>query len=328
MFDAHTHLNHEDLYMDRQKHLDNFIDIGGTGLINIGVNHDYNIRGIQICKELHNNDTTPVIGNTDKSWRYAKLSYIKSLIEKPRYNWTIQLYCTIGLHPYEVVKEDITDINMHHKIKEMCMLYAPYKEFIVGIGECGIDTYTEWSENTLSIQKDLFVQHCDLARQRWLPIIIHSRANREATHDVLKDFTDLTIYFHCRSYTPAEIKIIKKTYPDFYIGFSWNITYPTAIDIRKSLRYLVHEDEQYPEYIISWKIEDMPTELYKLSDFKNLTNFLIETDAPYLTPKSHRGKQNEPAFIKETYQYISQLLWVDIASQVINNTKKCYNIEF
>jgi Tat protein secretion system quality control protein TatD with DNase activity len=55
---------------------------------------------------------------------------------------------------------------MRHKIKEMCMLYTPYKEYIVGIGECGIDTFQEGSEVTLDIQKDLFTQQCDLARQR------------------------------------------------------------------------------------------------------------------------------------------------------------------
>jgi Tat protein secretion system quality control protein TatD with DNase activity len=141
---------------------------------------------------------------------------------------------------------------------------------------------------------------------------------------VLKEFSDLRIYFHCRSYTPEEIKIIKKTYSDFYIGFTWNITYPKAIDIRKSLRYLVHENEHYPEYIISWKLENIPTKLP--SDFTNLINFLIETDAPYLAPQSHRWEQNQPAFIKETYHYISQLLWYDITDQVIKNTKKCYKI--
>lgn len=324
MFDAHTHLNQEDLYNNRQEYLQNFINSGGTWLINIGVNHDYNIKWIQICKDLHANDTTPVIGNTDKSWRYAKLSYIKSLVEKPRYIGKTQVYCTIWLHPCEVVSEDITDINMRHKIKEMCMLYTPYKEYIVGIGECGIDTFQEGSEMTLDIQKDLFTQQCDLARQRWLPIVIHSRANREATHEVLKEFSDLRIYFHCRSYTPEEIKTIKKTYSDFYIGFTWNITYPKAIDIRKSLRYLVHENEHYPEYIISWKLENITTKLH--SDFTNLTNFLIETDAPYLAPQSHRWEQNQPAFIKETYHYISQLLWYEIKDQVIENTKKCYKI--
>lgn len=321
-FDSHTHLNSEDLYSDRKTHLDNFIQIWWVGLINIGMNQIYNTQWIQICKSLHTDDTSPIIGKTDKSGRYAKLSYDKNIVPKTRNLSIPQVYCTIWLHPYEVVTWDITDTNMHFKIKEMCMLYAPYKEFIVGIGECGIDTNQPWSEQTLSVQQDLFTQQCDLARQRWLPIVIHSRANRDATHHVLKNFTDLTIYFHCRSYTPTEIKIIKDTYPDFYIGFAWNITYQKADDIRKSLRYLTNEDENYPEHIISGKITNTS---YKHTN-KNITNILIETDAPYLAPQWQRWEQNQPAFIKETYEYISQLLWTHINTQVVDNTKKCYTI--
>ncbi len=321
-FDAHTHLNSSDLYPNRKQHFKNFIENNGIWLINIGVNHEYNTRGIEICKSLLENDTTPIVWDTNKSGRYARLSYEDSQAKKNINNKAL-VYCTIGLHPYEVVNGNITDTNMHFSFKEMCMLYAPYKEFIVGIGECGIDTYTEWSENTIDVQKDLFTQQCDLARQWNLPIVIHSRSNRDATHEVLQDFTDLTIYFHCRSYTPNEIKIIKKSYPDFYIGFTWNITYPKAIDIRKSLRYLVHENENYPEHIISWKIPDSK---FWNSNTMILSNLLIETDAPYLPPQSHRGEQNEPAYIVDTYNYISTLLWSSIDTQVVANTKKCYQL--
>ena len=324
MFDTHTHLNHEDLYINRQEHLKDFIKVGWTGLINIWVNHEYNIKWIQICKSLYKNDNTPIIWDTDKWWRYSKPSYNKNPEPITRSNNLPYVYCTIGLHPYEVVTEDITDINMHHKIKQMCMLYAPYKEFIVGIWECGIDTNQPNSIDTLSVQKDLFIQQCDLARQRWLPIVIHSRSNWEATHDVLKDFTDLTIYFHCRSYSAEEIKIIKKTYPNFYIGFTGNITYPKATDIRKSLWYLVYENEEYPKHIINWDIESK--EKRKQPEKEILSNILIETDAPYLSPQSNRGKTNTPSLIGETYKYISSLLGKDIESQIIKNAKKCYNL--
>ena len=50
-FDAHTHLNHTDLYTDRQQHIQEFTDQGGKGLINIGVDHSYNTRGIEIAKK-------------------------------------------------------------------------------------------------------------------------------------------------------------------------------------------------------------------------------------------------------------------------------------
>lgn len=322
-FDAHTHLNSPDLYPNRKEYFNNFLKAKGIWLINIWVNHEYNTRWIEICKSLQKDDTTPIVGDTNKSWRYARLSYEDAQAKKETSNNAV-VYCTIGLHPYEVVNGNITDTNMHFSFKEMCMLYAPYKEFIVGIGECGIDTYTAGSENTLSVQKDLFIQQCDLARQWNLPIIIHSRSNREATHEVLQEFTDLTIYFHCRSYTPDEIKIIKQTYPDFYIWFTWNITYPKAIDIRKSLRYLIHENEHYPEHIISGKIEENKI-LWNSSTMK-LWQLLIETDAPYLAPQSHRWQQNEPALISETYDYISSLLWTSIDTQIVENSKKCYNL--
>lgn len=320
-FDSHTHLNHEDLYANRQKHLKEFIKAWWIWLVNIGVNHEYNTRGIQICKSLENKDDSPIIWATTKSGRYPKTSY-EPTIAKEKDDSLPQVYCTIGLHPCEVVAGTITESSLYGAMREMCSLYSPYKEFIVGIGECGIDTHQEWSETSLEIQKDLFWQQCDLARQWDLPIVIHSRWNREATHAVLKNFKDLTIYFHCRSYTPAEIKVIKEKYSKFYIGFCGNISYPKAEDIRKSLRYLVHENENYPEHIISWKISEEKIDNWKLI----ISNLLIETDAPYLAPQSHRGQSNSPALIGETYTYISQLLGQDITSQVVENARKCYGI--
>jgi TatD DNase family protein len=55
-------------------------------------------------------------------------------------------------------------------------------------------------------------------------------------------------------------------------------------------------------------------------------NILIETDAPYLAPQSHRGETNTPAMIVETYKYISALLGMDITPQVVENAKRCYKI--
>ena len=322
-FDSHTHLNNEQLYPQRQQHLQDFIQKGWIGLINIGVNHEYNTRWIEIARSFH--------------WVTATIEPVRSL--RGKYNNFksehskqesdadgIGVRCTIGLHPYEVVSWDITDSNLHHKLKEMSLLYAPYKECIVAIGECGIDTHYPDSHTTLALQKDLFRQQCDLARQWDLPIVIHSRANRQATHEVLQNFKDLTIYFHCRSYTPDEIKIIKATYPKFYIGFCGNISYPKATEIRQSLRYLIHENENYPDSIISGEV-DTSYKVLGTSDRQLITNnLLIETDAPYLAPQSHRGETNTPALIGETYQYISSLLGMDIAPQVVENAKRCYKI--
>jgi TatD DNase family protein len=47
-------------------------------------------------------------------------------------------------------------------------------------------------------QKELFALHCDLAQELGLPLVVHSRAAFDQTLDVLKNYKDLKIYFHCR----------------------------------------------------------------------------------------------------------------------------------
>ena len=325
-FDAHTHLNSKELYVDRKRHLKEFQEHWWIGLINIGWSYEYNINWINISKALIENDQTPDVEKANKSWRYKKKGYYteeetKTVLK----NWFPKVYCTIWLHPYEVIEKKLAWRALQIAIKKMSYLYSPFKEFVVGIGECGIDTHQEGTESTLSTQKELFVEQCDLARQRELPIVIHSRANREATYTILKRFPDLTIYFHCRSYSPTEIDQIKTTFKKFYIWFCGNISYPKAVEIRKSLWFLTYDNTDYPAHIISWTIDSKSLPKIDTSTII-IDNVLIETDAPYLAPQSHRGETNSPAFIWETYKYISQLLGQDITKKVVENTKKCYKL--
>lgn len=85
----------------------------------------------------------------------------------------------------------------------------------------------------------------------------------------MKDFKDLKIYFHCRSYTEKEIQTLNTLFPQIWIGFTGILTYPKSESIRESL--------------LSCKKEQI----------------LIETDAPYLAPQSIRGKMNSPEKVKE-----------------------------
>ena len=305
-FDAHTHLNQSDLYINRQHHLQNFINAGGIGLVNIGVDHTYNTRGIEIASQ-------------------AQQLFPHTIVKT-----------TIWLHPYEVAIGNITTENMDEKLNQLYELYKPSnKDHIIAIGEIGIDIFHPNTEHTLQLQKEIFWLQCQWARTLGLPIVIHSRANRQATHEVLQDFTDLTIYFHCRPYWPDEIRTTKETYPNFYIGFCGNISYPKAENIRKSLRYLIYNNEDYPDHVISGKLKDissdnLPSPVNEAEQNKERGwgwgRLLIETDAPYLAPQSHRGQQNTPTLVKENYTYISSLLWHDISEQVIENSKQCYNL--
>ena len=53
-YDAHTHLNSEQLFPSREEHLKNFIYAGGQKLVNVGVNHPWNKKAIEMAKKTSN----------------------------------------------------------------------------------------------------------------------------------------------------------------------------------------------------------------------------------------------------------------------------------
>lgn len=253
-YDAHTHLNAKDLFPDRQQYLDQFINVWWAWLVNIGVDDYYNQKAIEIAQQV------------------AQDSKYTSIFVK----------AAIWLHPWEVWTKNITASNLQEKFKQVKDLYENNKQHIVAIGEIWIDTHYPWTMETLELQKQLFSMQCDRAKELWLPIVIHSRSNFEATFEVLQNYTDLVIYFHCRWYEPKEIKILKANFKHLYIWFCWNISYDKAQNIRDSL-----------------------IELTKDWDYSQV---VLETDAPYLSPQQVRKEKNKPSFIPYLYTYVANLL--------------------
>lgn len=295
-FDAHTHLNADQLFDQREQELEKFIEVGWGWLVNIWGNHTYNTRALEIASQ--------------------------ALTIAPH----IHVGATIGLHPYEASIQHITTQNLSSHLLELKKLYTPlHAKHIRAIGEIGIDTHFTWSESTLSLQKELFWLQCQRARELALPIVIHSRSNRVATFDILQYFSDLTVYFHCRAYTPKEIDIIQTTFDKYYIGFDANISYPNASSLRSSLWYLAYWTHDYPSYILSWKESDT-TSSDVVGIIPDLTHILLETDAPYLPFRDRRGKTQHPHYITRLYEYIEQLLQVDLTTQIYTNTIEYYQL--
>lgn len=178
-------------------------------------------------------------------------------------------------------------------------LHATYTEHIVAIGECGIDTHYDGDPH-IDLQKELFAQQCDLAQELHLPIVIHSRDDFASTWDVIKKYKNQKIYFHCRGYGPDEVKVIQDHFPQIWIGFCGNVTYPKAQILRDSL-YVTR-----PESIV------------------------LETDAPYLAPQKHRGQTNEPIFVTQIYDYVASITGTDplvLQQSIADNICRLYNIQ-
>lgn len=242
--DSHAHLNTSKLFANRKDYIVEFEKIGGTMLVNAWADDEYNYNWIEIAKKYNEN------------------------------NWKIFVKATIGFHPYEVVCKNITEENLEQKMSELKKMYLENKRYIVAIWECGIDTHYDWELN-IKLQQKVLKIHCDLAVEFGLPIVIHSRDDFNSTIEILKEYTDLKIYFHCRWYGPNEIKILQKMFENLWIGFCGNISYPKAQNIRDSLA-IVDRDK-----------------------------ILLETDAPYLPPQQFRGKTNYPAYVKYVYDFVA-----------------------
>jgi len=175
---------------------------------------------------------------------------------------------------------------------------------IVAIGECGIDYYYfeflkdgQTEDEVKKQQKELFIMQLDLAKKYNLPVVIHSRDAFYETLEITEKYKDLKIYFHCWGYGPNEVKKVKDVFPNLWIGFDGNITYKKAQELRDSIKNC------------------------------DLNNILLETDAPYLTPQIVRKEKNQPANIKYIYDFVSDLLNLDLwklKKQIKTNFNKFY----
>lgn len=267
MYDSHTHLNSESMYPSWQQYMDLFVQAWWKWLVNSWASDFYNQKGIEITKE--------------SMQKYPNI-FVKS---------------TIWLHPLECVENIITKDNYLSKVSDLKNIYQSNRENIVAIWEIWIDVhFPNWPE-TLQLQKEFFAIQCDLAQEINLPIMIHSRDDFDNTIDVLQNYKNQIIYFHCWGYGPEEYRRLNDIFPNLYIGFCGNLTYKNAQALRDTI------------------------------DIVDKNQLLMETDAPYLAPQVVRGQTNHPAFVQYIYEFASAHLSIPLpqfSDQIEKNFKRLY----
>lgn len=141
----------------------------------------------------------------------------------------------------------------------------------VAIGETGLDYYRDRAPR--DAQMRAFEAQIALARELDKALVIHTR---EAADDTLRilhaQAQGLRVQLHCFS-MPEHLDECLAA--GWWISFAGNVTYPANEALAQA-------------------VERVPAE-----------RLLVETDAPYLAPQSHRGKPNEPAFVRETAAFIA-----------------------
>ncbi len=151
---------------------------------------------------------------------------------------------------------------------------------VVAIGETGLDYY--YSADTIELQKTSFRKHVQAAVQLNKPLIIHTRDARQDTLDILQDEGAEKVggVLHC--FTESLEMANSAMELGFYISISGIVTFKNAAELQQTVR-------------------ELPLE-----------RLLIETDSPWLAPIPYRGKQNQPAYVKEVAQFVADLKGISV----------------
>ena len=156
----------------------------------------------------------------------------------------------------------------------------------VAIGEIGLDYY--WVSDNKEEQKNLFEEQLILANKLNLPVIVHDRDAHADTLEILKKHRPKGVVHSFSGSTETAKEILKL---GMYIGIGGVITFKNA--------------KKLPEVVA-----ELPED-----------RFLLETDAPYLTPVPYRGEINHSAMIYYTAKKISEIRNTSVES-VLNSARK------
>lgn len=179
-----------------------------------------------------------------------------------------QIYCSVGIHPHDA--DRVTE-KCYQLVRELALGNPK----VVAIGEIGLDFYRDRSPRPA--QEEVFRRFIRLARELSLPIIIHDRDAHDRIVAIMKEEQAAEVggVLHCFS---GDLEMARECIEmGFKISIPGTLTYPSNEALRDVVRGV--------------KIEHL----------------LIETDSPYLTPVPHRGKRNEPAFVRLVAERIAEL---------------------
>ena len=242
-----------------------------------------------------NNDLSVIINNCKNNGIHKLLlpnidSTTIKAVNKLSSEYANTCYPMMGLHPCSVKKDYESELAV---IKNELN-----KGDYIAIGEIGIDLY--WDRSTLNEQKIVFETQIKWAKEKKLPIVIHTRESFEEIFsiiDALND-NDLTGIFHCFSGNKEQAEHIIN-YGGFKLGIGGVVTFKNA-GLDKTLKEV------------------------------DIDHLVLETDSPYLTPAPFRGKRNESTYLTYIAEKLSSIYDCsidEIAKKTTTNALEIFKLE-
>jgi TatD DNase family protein len=198
-----------------------------------------------------------------------------------------QVYAAVGFHPTDL---DAWNDNAIENLRNL----AQSADKVVAIGEIGLDHYWVKEEAKRAIQREILKEQLALAAEVYKPVVIHMREENDAWFgSASEQLLEILSVWHAglksknnplaerpgvlHSFNGTLETAQKAIAMNFFIGVTGPVTYKSA-DQKRAIIY------QLP-----------------------ITHLLIETDSPFLAPVPHRGKRNEPAFVREIADKIAEI---------------------
>lgn len=178
---------------------------------------------------------------------------------------------SIGVHPHAAGKFAADIDGVSHAVAAA----IDEQPLTRGLGEIGLDYHYDFSPR--DIQQRVFRSQIALARERRLPVVIHTREAEEDTFRILDEekAADVAVVFHC--FTGDSAMARRALDAGYDLSLAGIVTFPRAVELQDVARLVP------------------------------LDRLLIETDSPFLAPVPHRGKRNEPAHVVQVADAIARL---------------------
>lgn len=201
------------------------------------------------------------------------------------------VYASIGVIPHHVGEMSEADIEELREMAKSC-------DKVVAIGEIGLDYY--YDEPARDLQHKWFLRQMELARELSLPIVIHSREAAKDTVDLMNQAkaSEIGGVVHCYSYSEEMTRDFLKM--GFYFGIGGVVTFKNSKKLKAAVQALP------------------------------LSNIVLETDSPYLTPTPFRGQRNDSSFLPYVVKEIAELKGLEeqeVIQATFENAKKLYRLK-
>ena len=178
------------------------------------------------------------------------------------------VWASVGIHPHEA--------DQHADLGAAELREAAGHPKVVGLGESGLDYYYDKSDR--QVQQALFRTHIGVARETALPVIIHTRDAEDDTIAILEDELGKGAFpalIHCFTASAAFGRRVIEL--GLSVSLSGIVTFRNARELQDFAK-------------------EIPSD-----------RLLVETDSPFLAPVPHRGKTCEPAYVRNTAEFVAGL---------------------